>query len=411
MRRLLPALLLLVVSASSALAQVTVGVYQTNLNASDPNLGPVRTNISLDNPATGSGQITTVAVGWSTSGCTNAIKIKFFRRSGNTLTMTAERGPFNGAGSPTILTMSPAVPVQTGDLIGVAQVADCGNAVSDFFSTSSGFLTFANAVTGSVEFSPAANSKRPLALIGSSSSEVLALGSVLPVVGSVAGSFGASFKTSVQLLNPASGGAPLTGRLVFHRASAVGSPADPSLAYTLTPGVVVAYADVVTTMGQSGLGSIDVMAPPGVPAPIILTRIYNDAGAAGTAGFFEDAVPLNAGAGARVISAGNTGFLITPIDPARTRFNIGVRTFSGGATMIVVLERSDGTAVTSVGKTYPANWFEQVDAGTFFFGAAIGANLKVRINVSSGSAIIYGSTTDNVTNDPSVQFATSMPTS
>jgi hypothetical protein len=40
-----------------------------------------------------------------------------------------------------------------------------------------------------------------------------------------------------------------------------------------------------------------------------------------------------------------------------------------------------------------------------------GANLKVRITVSSGSAIVYGATTGNVTNDPSVQFATAIPNS
>lgn len=307
MRKPLLALALLLASTPAALAQITLGVYPTNLNSSDANVGSVRTNISLDNPASGSGQITTVAVGWASSGCTNAIKIKFFRRSGNTLTMIAERGPFNSSASPVMLTMAPSVAVQAGDLIGVARVADCGNAVTDFSSSSNGYVQYSSDVTGSVEIQDAVNApKRPMALIGSSGSDILALGSVLPVVGSVAGGFGANFKTSVQLLNPASFGDPLTGRLIFHRAGAVGSPGDPSLSYTLAPGVVVAYADVVSTMGQSGLGSIDVVAPPGVPAPIILTRIYNDSGAAGTAGFFEDAVPLNAGAGARVISAGNT---------------------------------------------------------------------------------------------------------
>jgi hypothetical protein len=412
MRNLVAALVLTAIAAPAAVGQVTLGVYPTTTNASDGNAGPVRTNISLDNPASASGAITTVALGWSSSSCSNAIKIKFFRRSGNTLTMTAERGPFNSGPSPIILSMTPPVPVEAGDLIGVARVVSCGNAVTDFFSTSNGYVQYASDVTGSVEISAAVDApRRPMALAGSSSTDVQVMGSTLAVVGSLAGNLGSNFKTSVQLLNPASAGEPLTGKLLFHRAGAVGSPSDPSLSFTLAPGQVVAYADVVAQMGQSGLGSVDVVAPPGVPMPIILTRIYNDAGAAGTAGFFEDSVPLNTGTGARVISAGNTGFLITPIDPGRTRFNIGVRSFSAGATMIVVLERSDGTAVTSVGKTYQPNWFEQVDASAFFFGAAIGPNLKVRINVTAGSAIIYGSTTDNVTNDPSVQFAMAMPTS
>jgi hypothetical protein len=58
-----------------------------------------------------------------------------------------------------------------------------------------------------------------------------------------------------------------------------------------------------------------------------------------------------------------------------------------------------------VTKTYLPNFFEQVDSTSFFAGTAIGPNQSISITVGGGSAIVYGSTTDNTTNDPNIQFA------
>jgi hypothetical protein len=102
---------------------------------------------------------------------------------------------------------------------------------------------------------------------------------------------------------------------------------------------------------------------------------------------------------------GATAVLLTPTDVTHTRFNIGVRTLFSGATFTATLRNQDGTVVTSVTKTYAPNYFEQVSVESFLGGVTIGANQMIVIQVSDGSAIIYGSTTDNVTNDPSVQFA------
>jgi hypothetical protein len=65
---------------------------------------------------------------------------------------------------------------------------------------------------------------------------------------------------------------------------------------------------------------------------------------------------------------GLTGFLITPLDPALTRFNIGVRTLCSGATIQVTVRDANGFVVRTA------------------------------------SAIVYGSKTDNTTNDPAIQF-------
>jgi hypothetical protein len=139
--------------------------------------------------------------------------------------------------------------------------------------------------------------------------------------------------------------------------------------------------------------------------PIIISRIYNDQGTNGTSGAFEDLVLPNS---ARIITAGSQGFLITPIEPQRTRFNIGIRALSSGATLTMSLESTSGQVLGSVTKTYLPDYFEQ-NSFDFYFGVAAGANQRIRITVSNGSAIIYGATTDNVTNDPSVQFATALP--
>src|SRR3954471_24020044 len=120
-------------------------------NSSDSNVAPVRTDIDLVSPASATGTVSSVHVYWSQSGCANALKIKFFRRSGNTLTMTAERGPFSSAGADNNFAMSPVVPVQQGDLIGVARVAACGNPGTFFGFPSAGYVAFGSDVSGSFD--------------------------------------------------------------------------------------------------------------------------------------------------------------------------------------------------------------------------------------------------------------------
>lgn len=373
-------------------------------NSSDSAIASVRTDIDLVSPASATGTVTSVHVYWSSSGCTNAIKIKFFRRSGNTLTMTAERGPFSSVGSDNTFAMSPVVPVQQGDLIAVARVANCGNPGTFFGFPSAGNLVFGSDVTGSVNISDGFLSGSPLALGGTGTATEQIRG-FIPVVGSQAGSNGANFKTSLQLLFGGPGTGSITGKLVFHPAGTSGSSSDPTVTYNVGVGQVVTYPDIVATFGRSGLGSVDLITATGATKPVIITRVYNDAGTLGTAGLTEDTIDP---ADARVINAGFTAFLVTPTDPTKTRFNIGVRTGFSGATLTAVLRDTNGTVLKTVGKSYQPNWFEQVGSDTFFTGTAIGPNQSIAITVSSGSAIVYGSTTDNITNDPNIQFAVAL---
>ena len=402
---LLSALLL----SSAAFGQVTVGVLPTNVNANDVNLGTPQTDVSLENPVTGSGTIDSVTFAWSAT-CGGAVKIKFFRRSGSALTMTAERGPFDAFAGVrgTTVPLSPPVSVQPGDLIAVARVQSCGNAMVESGTGTQGYVALAgDATSGTISAGNTFHDK--LALMGTGSVPGNSVAGYIPVVGSTAGSFGSNFKTAVQIFNPSST-AISTGRLIFHKANASGSINDPSLTFNLGPGGIMAVPDAVGAMVQAGLGSMDVAMSAGAQVPIVISRIYNDQGANGTSGAFEDLVAAASGVGTRILTPGTQGFLITPIEPARTRFNIGVRSLGSGATLTLSLEDEAGHVIGGPTKTYSPDFFEQ-QSFDFFFGIGAAANQKVRITVTAGSAIVYGSTTDNVTNDPAVQFATASPAS
>lgn len=383
---------------------LTVGVDVATPNSSDSAIAVTRTDISLNNPATATGTVASVKVYWSALGCANAFKVKFFRRVGDTLTLITERGPFTSSVSATYA-MSPPVGVEQGDLIGVARVANCGNSGTLVGIVSAGYLVYSGDVSGSVAIADAFRAGGVLSAYGTGTAAE-AIGDVLPVVGSATGTFGSSFKTSMQLLNP--GSSTIIGRLVFHRAGVAGSSSDTSFTYTILGNQVLTLPDLGTSIGTTGTGSLDVIVATGMTRPQMVTRIYNDAGtAAGTAGFFEDPItPADLTVpGGRVVSQGSTAFMLTPVEPARTRLNIGVRTFFSGASLSAQLLDNVGHVLASVTKTYTATYFEQVDSTSFFGGVPIGANQIIKISVSDGSAIIYGATTDNVTNDPSVQYA------
>jgi hypothetical protein len=221
------------------------------------------------------------------------------------------------------------------------------------------------------------------------------LAGYIPVVGSLPGDFGSFFKTAVQLLNP--GSSTSTGHLVFHPAGTSGKPTDPSLSWTLGPHQTVSYDDVVVALGQSGLGSMDLYVGQGQPLPIVLTRIFDDAGVDGTKGFTETFYQP-----ADVPNIG-VGFLIGPSDTARFRYNIGVRTVGAPVNVIATVRDSAGNTLHSVTNVYPANSFVQTSA-TDFLGFSLGNDESIEIAFAGGGLIAYGATVDNVTNDPSAQF-------
>lgn len=389
-------------TAAPLLAQtLTIGTNFSGVpDDSDSDSTPVRTVIDSFAPASATGIVTSARVYWSQAGCPNALKVKFFRRGESSLTMIAERGPFTPTSRDFTVTLSPPVAVRKGDLIGVTRLTNCGVPMT-FRERDATYYYFPSDVTGTRTGGFNYTFGDRLALFGTGiETEDIVVG-IIPVVGSTAGSQGASFKTSLQLLNTESS-QTINGKLVFHPASTSGRTFDPTVSYSIGAGQVVSYANIAATFGRTGLGSIDVMTTQTSPRPLIITRVFNDAGPAGTAGLTEEVIDPD---GERVINVGSTGFLITPSDTGRTRFNIGVRTLVAGASLTAILRATNGTVIRTITRTYLPNWFEQVDAASFFSGTPVGSNQSIAIIVTSGSAIVYGSTTDNTTNDPNIQFA------
>jgi uncharacterized protein YjdB len=222
---------------------------------------------------------------------------------------------------------------------------------------------------------------------------------VLPVVGSTPGSFGSFFKTSLQLYNPKS--AAVSGKIVFHTQATSGSAGDPSLAYSILPGKTLSFADLLPAMGiASGLGTADVIADETSALPVALARVFNDAGASGTTGLAEDAL-----AAEEALQQGHTGALLAPTDAQKFRLNIGVRTLDQAVAMNVTVRDRDGVVVKTVTKTFQSTFFTQVGSANFLDTFALAGGETISFEMTAGSAFIYGATTDNVTNDPSVQFA------
>jgi hypothetical protein len=398
------ALLLLVLPLPLYAVTLTMGNEGT-ANASDGNIGATRTDIDLVHPATHSGSVASAKLYWSSTSCTNAFKIKFFRRVGDTLTLVAERGPFTPTSNQYTAALTPAVTVQQGDLIGVARIAACGNAGAITGFPSEGYLQYAGDITGSVTMADATMHQGGVLVLSASGTVSEWMARVIPVVGSVPGAFGSSFKTEMQFFNPQTTGS-MTCKIVLHKAGVAGSAADTTRLVMLDPLEVFSTADVVAAMGQTGIGSLDISVPAGQNLPIMLTRVYNDGGIDGTSSLTEDPVAVSTGIeiGTHLLARGVTGFLVAPRDPLKTRFNIGVRTLCSGATMTITVRNSDGVLVRTDTKTFTANYFIQTDA-TSFLGGPLSGDETIQITTSSGSAIVYGSTTDNITNDPNIQFA------
>ncbi len=404
--RALAALPLLAALAGAAHAQtITAGSIPAS-----PNFGfnptPVAiTAVDLTAPATGSGDMTTATFVWSLAPCAASVKIKFFRRSGDTLLFLAERGPFDVNATTQAVALSPAVSVQAGDLVGIARVVGCGSPVGLSPGGTSGLVAFGSDITFNVSISSgttATNSTLAVMATGTATGgPPSSPAEIIPVVISSPGLLGANFHTAVQLYNPTL--TIETGSIVFHAQGVSGSASDPSIAYSINPGQTLFFPDVLTSLGQTGIGSLDLVATTG-SAPVASVRVYNDAGAAGTSGFTEHGLKPS-----EALSAGARGILIGPFDPLLFRYNLGVRTLSTGATISITVRDAVGNILRTLARSYPANFFQQTDVASFLGGLSLAANQTVTVDVVSGSLFVYGATADDRTNDPALDFAQSVP--
>lgn len=406
MARLSMRLLLVVVAScvSSVLGAATLsmgglgGVDQE----SDQAFAEVRTDIALSSLATASGTIDSAWVSWSVEGCSAAVKIKVFRRVGDSLVFVAERGPF----TPGQIALTPPIAVEQGDVLGIARLTNCGSPQvwhPPGHLSNPGYAAYAGDIASDVSLAAARRSGGFLSVYATGvATEVLA--SVLPVAGSTPGAFGSYFRTGMQLANQ--GTSVMTGRFVFHPAGLAGSSADPSLDFSIEPRTTLSFDDVVESMGQTGLGTLDVVLPSASRYPFTVARVYNDGGESGTSGFTENLVaPTVNTCPDQVLYDGATGFLLTPPDATAYRFNIGVRSLLAGAEITFGVRDANGIATLYATKSYVPTFFEQQSLEALL-GGPVAANQVIEVSVSGGTAIVYGATVDNTTNDSSIQFAT-----
>jgi hypothetical protein len=224
------------------------------------------------------------------------------------------------------------------------------------------------------------------------------LRAVVPVAGSTDGAFGSKFRTSVQLHNRSE--VEMRGSIVIRAAGIAGTPGDPSIPYVLAPHQTISHDDFFADAGLSGLVSMDFEVEEG-GVPTIVARVFDEKGdELGTTGVGVRAVsPKDA------IAAGETATLIAPPDTTRLRFAIGARTLGEGVRMRVVVRDGTGALQADLGEMgFPPHFFVQRPATEFLLGAAVEPSGSVAIEVIEGSVIIYGTSTDNKTNDPSVQI-------
>jgi hypothetical protein len=405
-------LMLLTLASMPLAAQTTAGelIWQPGAAVQS---GPL-TYIDFTRPVTMDGTITDVTLRWiSTAPCSEQVKLRFFRPGSGgplgALELVGAAGPFTSANlappgvfpdNNVIRFTFAAIAVKRGDLLAVTQMkpgcggvgVSTGRAEDLVYETSvdfnGGALSASNTtVRSGVRLNAAAHSGS-LRQVG-----------VIPAAASAPGLFGSFFRTEVTITNPSPFGMGVV--LVFHPAGRSAEPGDPSKNTLLIGNESRTYTDIAATLGQTGLGSIDVLT--NGFRPVITTRVYNDAGSAGTSGFTEDLVTSY-----DAIRSGAYADFTIPADLTNYRVNIGVRTLGEATTFLVTVYDATGTPVGSTAeRTLPANYFEQITLNAFLGGVTPPAGGFARIQVTSGgSAVFYTSTNDNRTNDGSLKMLT-----
>jgi hypothetical protein len=255
------------------------------------------------------------------------------------------------------------------------------------------FLAIPGDFTGGSTASASVRSGAPLSLRASSSDSVLV--GVIPAVGSVQGVGGAAFRTTFQTTNE--GDTPLKVIYRYHPSKTAGSDSDPSTTLVIAPHATDS-TDVLSAMGVTGLGSLDVLSA--TWSPFVTAHIFNDT-VNGTNGFIEPMVSVK-----DVIHSAATFRLVIPTDTANYRMNIGVRSLASAPHVGCFLYDAAGLQAGTVSKSYPANYFEQVTLQEFI-GASVAIPPAGTLDCQGffGDLAIYSSITDNRTNDSAIYIA------
>jgi hypothetical protein len=222
---------------------------------------------------------------------------------------------------------------------------------------------------------------------------------ILPVVGSTPGAFGGRFKTSL-VLRPFA--ASQRGRLVFHAAGQVASDSDPSIPYSFNGADPLVFDDVVAAIGQSGIGSLDIVPDDEGSSliPIVEARLYNEASVGTFGTLAQPAYPFD------YLRPPALEVVIPESD--RSRVNIGFRTITE-TKMRILIYNAVGTLLSFRDVTYPAGWMQMTSASDFA-GKALGPGQTVQVQFT-GAVIPFHTVTENSTNDPTLVVVAPRPSS
>ena len=354
--------------------------------------------VDLSHPATANGTVNSFSILSAGGSCPNTFRVRFLRPSTAAFggfTIVADRGPFSALSNTNIFPLNPPVAVQKGDLLAITQTGSstCGGLASAVGNPGDSVMLLDDLQTNTFLGGSLRTGVTP-AMQASIDRAVLT--DIIPVVGTVAGSFGSQFRTVIQLTNPTT--ATITGRLVFHPINNAGSDNDPDEVFSITARASKLMPSTETMFGMSGVGSIDVITV-GTAPPVISTRVFNDAGASGTSGFAEDAVRVT-----DALGVDQSGYITLPEDLTNYRMNVGVRTLGSGATLSIQYLQPSGVQIATKTLTIGANTLRQMSAQDFT-GSAPVEGATVVVKVTAGNAILYSTTTDNRTNDSALKYA------
>jgi len=154
----------------------------------------------------------------------------------------------------------------------------------------------------------------------------------------------------------------------------------------------------VVAAGGSGIGTAEVIPAVG-DAPAIVVRIIDDSSSSAA----SLQVPLVSSS--QILHAATRGVLIAPADVARTRFNVGIRTFDSAVNLRVTQYDAAGSLVRSRTVFYPSGTFVQLPASDLV-GGPVGSSHSLTLEVLGGSALVYGAATNNDGTGMTLQIVT-----
>ena len=382
------------IGAAAALSGQPLQVGSLPPSATHPVGGPAPSTVfDAAVLAASSGVLDSVTFAYSGFPCPNAVKIKFFRPFGVAQRYLAERGPFGVTEAVQTVSLSPPVAVRTSDRIAITKLSDCGSPLA-----ASGGAHLLVTLPGDVQddvIIDGGTQGLTLSLLASGAITPLnGVDAVIPVAYEGPGLAGSFFRTETQLSNPT--GLPVQGWILYTVRVLTGvNPLNPAFVPYALASYETRIVDLRASFGALPLGNLDLIPTTG-QSPMVSVHVFDDLGSSGTLGFTASDVPAF-----EMLGTGDRGVLVGPPDTLDFRFNVGFRGVPS-ANLLITLRGSDGAIVTTTSQV--ARVLLQA-AAQDLLGLPLPPTATLTFEVTSGTAVVYGVTADNRTNDISFQLA------